>query len=148
MARKAREKSESGMYHVVLKGNDKLLFAEDDDYRYFLSLLSKTAERDYLETYAYCLFSEIAHLVLKEGLRGSMQRKIRAQRKAVLRPLYIRTHRVGRRPYRRRAIYPPLSPFGKRNRFIPLFHLRKLHNQKGHTKRRFNVAVRRQCYAF
>ena len=46
MARKAREKSESGMYHVVLKGNDKLLFAEDDDYRYFLSLLSKTAERD------------------------------------------------------------------------------------------------------
>ncbi len=69
MARKAREKSESGMYHVVLKGNDKLLFAEDDDYRYFLSLLSKTAERDYLETYAYCLFSEIAHLVLKEGLR-------------------------------------------------------------------------------
>ena len=29
MARKAREKSESGMYHVVLKGNDKLLFIEN-----------------------------------------------------------------------------------------------------------------------
>lgn len=69
MARKAREKSESGMYHVVLKGNNKLLFAEDDDYRYFLSLLRKTAERDYVEIYAYCMFSEIAHLVLKEGLR-------------------------------------------------------------------------------
>ena len=69
MARKAREKSESGMYHVVLKGNDKLLFAEDDDYRYFLSVLKKVAERDFVEVYAYCLFSEIAHLVLKEGLR-------------------------------------------------------------------------------
>lgn len=69
MARKARVKSESGMYHIVLKGNDKLLFAEDDDYRYFLSLLEKTSERDYLEIYAYCLFSEAAHIVLKEGLR-------------------------------------------------------------------------------
>lgn len=69
MARKAREKSESGMYHAVLKGNDKLLFAEDDDYRRFLTLLEKTAEHDYVEVYAYCLFSETAHLVLKEGLR-------------------------------------------------------------------------------
>lgn len=69
MARKAREKSESGMYHVVLKGNDKLLFAEDDDYRYFLALVKKTAERDLLEIYAYCIFPEIAHLLLKEGLR-------------------------------------------------------------------------------
>ena len=69
MARKARAKSESGMYHIVLKGNDKLLFAEDDDYRYFLSLLSKTAERDLAEIYAYCLFSESAHIALKEGLR-------------------------------------------------------------------------------
>lgn len=69
MARKAREKSESGMYHVVLKGNDKLLFAEDDDYRYFLGLLERTAARDYMEIYGYCLFSETAHIVLKEGLR-------------------------------------------------------------------------------
>lgn len=69
MARKARERSESGMYHVVLKGNDKLLFAEDDDYRFFLALLKKVTERDYMEIYAYCLFSETAHLVIKEGLR-------------------------------------------------------------------------------
>lgn len=69
MARAARIKSESGMYHVVLKSNDKLLFAEDDDYRFFLALLRKTAERDYMEVYAYCLFSEIVHLAVKEGLR-------------------------------------------------------------------------------
>lgn len=69
MARKARVKSESGMYHIVLKGNDKLLFAEDDDYRHFLLLLSKICERDLLECYAYCLFSETAHLAVKEGLR-------------------------------------------------------------------------------
>lgn len=69
MARKAREKSESGMYHIVLVGNDKVLFAEDDDYRYFLLCLRKCAERDYLDVYAYCLFGEQVHLVLKEGLR-------------------------------------------------------------------------------
>ncbi len=69
MARKARVKSESGMYHIVLKGNDKLLFAEDDDYRRFLRLLAKSQERDLTEIYAYCLFSESAHLVLKEGLQ-------------------------------------------------------------------------------
>lgn len=69
MARKARVKSESGMYHVVLLGNDKLLFAEDDDYRYFLLCLQTCTERDLAEVYAYCLFSEQVHLVIKEGLR-------------------------------------------------------------------------------
>lgn len=69
MARKAREKSESGLYHIVLKGNNRLLFVEDDDYRCFLSLLTRLAERDCAEVYAYCLFSETAHLVCKEGLR-------------------------------------------------------------------------------
>ena len=69
MARKARAKSESGTYHIVLKGNNKLLFAEEDDYRYFIGLLGRQAERDYVEVYAFCLFSEIAHLVIKEGLR-------------------------------------------------------------------------------
>ena len=68
MARKAREQSESGIYHVLLKGNDRLLFVEDEDYEYFLGLLEKTSERDYVEVYAYCLFSETAHLVIKEGL--------------------------------------------------------------------------------
>lgn len=69
MARKAREKSESGMYYAILKGNDKLLFAEDDDYRYFVALLQKAATHDFAEIYAYCLFSERAYLVFKEGLR-------------------------------------------------------------------------------
>lgn len=69
MARKARQHSESGMYHIVLKGNDKLLFAEEDDYRTFLRVLERTIERDYIDVYAYCLFSETAHIVLKEGLR-------------------------------------------------------------------------------
>lgn len=69
MARKARIKSESGMYHVVLKGNDKLLFAEDDDYRRFSALLKTCAEQEFVEVYAYCLFCECAHLVVKEGLR-------------------------------------------------------------------------------
>lgn len=68
MARKARERAESGVYHIVLKGNDKLLFVEPSDYRRFLELLGGVCETDLAEVYAYCLFDEAVHLVLKEGL--------------------------------------------------------------------------------
>lgn len=68
MARKAREVSGSGVYHVVLKGDNKLLFADDSDYLKFIELLGQQAAHDFLEICAYCLFSEAVHLVLKEGL--------------------------------------------------------------------------------
>lgn len=58
------------MYHIVLKGNNRLLFTEDADYAYFTTLLRQTAERDLMECYAYCLFPESIHLTVKEGLRG------------------------------------------------------------------------------
>lgn len=70
MARKARARAQSGIYHIVLKGNERLLFTEDADYSFFTTLLKQTAERDLMECYAYCLFPEVVHLVVKEGLRA------------------------------------------------------------------------------
>lgn len=70
MARKARERAQSGIYYVEVKSNDRLIFIEEDDYRYFLTLLSKAADDDFAELCAYCLFEEQLFFVIKEGLSG------------------------------------------------------------------------------
>lgn len=70
MARKARERAESGVYYAEINGNDKLVFVENDDYRYFLELVGKVAEDDFTEICAYSLFSEKIAFVIKEGLDG------------------------------------------------------------------------------
>lgn len=70
MARKARERAMSGIYYAEAVGNNKLIFIEADDYRYFLSLARQAAEEDFSEICAYALFPEHVHFVLKEGLNG------------------------------------------------------------------------------
>lgn len=70
MARKAREYAQSGSYHVVLRGNDKLLFVEEADYRKFLELAGRAFEKDFAALAAYYIESEAVHLVLREGLSG------------------------------------------------------------------------------
>lgn len=68
MARHARERAESGVYHILIKGNNKLLFVEEADRRFFLELIAAVCEKHLLELYAYCLQDESLHIVLKEGL--------------------------------------------------------------------------------
>lgn len=70
MARKARERAQSGVYYVEINGNNKLIFVEDDDFRYFLTRLFSAAEDDLAELCAYALLSEKIALVVKEGLSG------------------------------------------------------------------------------
>ena len=70
MARKARERAESGIYYVEISGNNKLIFVEDDDCRRFLEILKASAEEDFAEICAYVLLSEKICLVVKEGLGG------------------------------------------------------------------------------
>lgn len=69
MARSARARSASGNYHIILKGNDRLLFTEESDYTFFINLLKEAIARDLIECYAYCMFPECVHLAIKEGLR-------------------------------------------------------------------------------
>lgn len=70
MARKARERAQSGIYYVQVCSDNRLIFIEEDDYRYFLTLMKRAAEDDFAEVCAYSLFSEKLHFVVKEGLSG------------------------------------------------------------------------------
>jgi REP element-mobilizing transposase RayT len=76
MARKARLASETGVYHVMLRGvNRQDIFECDKDYLKFLDLLRRAAfPRDEnnkpmppnLVIYAYCLMPNHVHLLVKE----------------------------------------------------------------------------------
>lgn len=67
MPRRAREKSNTGIYHLMLRGNNKQkLFGEDEDRLKFIEIMQyyKTISHYYL--YSYCLMDNHVHLLLQE----------------------------------------------------------------------------------
>lgn len=67
MARQARKKSKSGIYHIMLRGiNKQDIFIEDDDYKRFLKTLYDCKKTYRFELYAYCLMGNHIHLLVKE----------------------------------------------------------------------------------
>lgn len=64
MARKPREKSESGIYHVILRGADKLIFSPSDVDE-FIALFKKYLCTDSCELYAYSIEESRVNLLLK-----------------------------------------------------------------------------------
>jgi REP element-mobilizing transposase RayT len=68
MTRLSRIKSETGIYHVVMRGiNKQQIFEEDEDYLKLLDILRKYKELISFEVYAYCLMGNHLHLLIKEG---------------------------------------------------------------------------------
>ncbi len=68
MARQARVKSTTGIYHVLLKGLDgRNLFWDDSDRSIFMEKLNKARETGGFQLYAYCLMDNHVHLLIKEG---------------------------------------------------------------------------------
>lgn len=68
MPRQARRKSESGIYHIMLRGiNQQQIFEDGEDGFRFLETLSKYKEQCGYEIYAYCLMGNHVHILLKEG---------------------------------------------------------------------------------
>ncbi len=68
MPRGARIKSESGRYHIMLRGiNKQVIFAEDEDRLKFISILARSKEKSGCKIYAYCLVGNHIHLLLEEG---------------------------------------------------------------------------------
>lgn len=68
MPRKARKKSESGIYHILMRGiNRQVIFEDEDDYFKFLQTIDKYKEQSGYEVYAYCLMDNHVHLLLKIG---------------------------------------------------------------------------------
>lgn len=68
MARQKRIKSETGIYHCMLRGiNKQQVFYDEEDYIRFLEILSKCKTISGFRLHAYCLMSNHIHLLIQEG---------------------------------------------------------------------------------
>lgn len=68
MARKARERSRSGIYHVMLRGiNHHTIFEDEEDYRKYLQTIKDYQDKLGYTLYAYCLMDNHIHLLMEEG---------------------------------------------------------------------------------
>jgi hypothetical protein len=62
----ARERCESRVYHIVLRGiNRQDIFCDQNDYQRFLGTLGRV-KTDRFEVYGYCLMSNHIHLLIHE----------------------------------------------------------------------------------
>ena len=66
MPRQARQKSESGIYHIMLRGiNKQQIFLDDEDYEKFLWVLKDVKEISEYKLLAYCLMGNHVHILIK-----------------------------------------------------------------------------------
>lgn len=67
MPRRARRKSESGIYHIMLRGvNNQQIFEEREDYEKFLNILKTCKQISEFKIFAFCLMGNHIHLLLQE----------------------------------------------------------------------------------
>lgn len=78
MPRKARKKSKTGIYHIMVRGiNRQRIFEDDEDCEKFIDTVKQSKEKSGFELYGYCIMGNHAHLLLREGKESvslSMQR--------------------------------------------------------------------------
>lgn len=78
MPRQARKKSETGIYHIMVRGiNRQTIFEDDEDYAKFIDTIQQSKEKSGFELYGYCIMGNHVHLLLREGKESvslSMQR--------------------------------------------------------------------------
>ncbi len=68
MPRQARTYSDTGIYHIMIRGNEKKkIFLDDDDRRYFIGVLFDKLDEEKAEIYAYCLMDNHVHLLLQKS---------------------------------------------------------------------------------
>ena len=68
MPRQARRKSESGIYHVMLRGiNQQQIFEDSEDCEKFLQILKDCKAVSEYKLFAYCLMGNHIHLLIQEN---------------------------------------------------------------------------------
>ena len=68
MPRKAREKSESGIYHIMMRGiNRQSIFEDEEDYEKFIETLGRYKDQCGYKIFAYCLMGNYVHLLIGVG---------------------------------------------------------------------------------
>ena len=71
MPRLTRKKSNSGIYHVIVRGiNRQDIFHEEEDYTKYLEGLKRAQDISKFEIYGYCLMSNHVHLLLHEKIES------------------------------------------------------------------------------
>jgi len=67
MPRCAREKSESGIYHIIMRGiNRQSIFEDEEDYFQYLNAIRRYKEKCGYQIYAYCLMGNHVHLLFRQ----------------------------------------------------------------------------------
>lgn len=95
MARASRRISESGFYHVILRGDGKRqLFEDDCDREVFLDLLSTQVVEHGVDVIAWCLMGNHVHLVLLDA-RGRLSEVMAALAMRYAQHFNRRTGHVG-----------------------------------------------------
>nr|WP_094605905.1 transposase [Sporomusa silvacetica]OZC16757.1 transposase IS200 like protein [Sporomusa silvacetica DSM 10669] len=78
MPRTARKKSNSGIYHIMLRGiNRQIIFEDDEDRVKFIDTLKHYKLKCGFNIFAYCLMDNHVHLIIKvnnESLESIMKR--------------------------------------------------------------------------
>jgi putative transposase len=68
MPRQSRQRSETGIYHIMLRGiNRQEIFHDDIDRVRFLETLKKYKKKCEMKVYGWCLMNNHIHLLLHEG---------------------------------------------------------------------------------
>lgn len=71
MSRQAREKSQTGIYHVMARGiNRQDIFCDEEDNKRYLETLMRVKLKTGINVYGYCLMRNHVHLLIKEGTEG------------------------------------------------------------------------------
>ena len=95
MPRTSRTRSESGLYHVILRGNGKqLLFESDEDRARFLTLLRVKTRAGGISVIAWCLMSNHIHLLLDDP-QGNLSHAMHALATAYARHFNDASSHVG-----------------------------------------------------
>ena len=67
MPRKPREKSKTGIYHVIVRGiGQQDIFHEEDDFTRYLETTKKVSMESGVSVLGYCLMTNHVHLLLRE----------------------------------------------------------------------------------
>ena len=69
MPRQQREKSKSGYYHIMLRGNERRnIFKDEEDKLRFIETLYEKKQENRFSLHAFCLMDNHAHLAISEGV--------------------------------------------------------------------------------
>ena len=82
MPRQARKKSESGIYHIMIRGiNRQIIFEDEEDVQVFLKTLREYKSEMDCNIYAYCLMKNHIHILIRidNEKMGTLMRKLGAK---------------------------------------------------------------------